>query len=314
MDSASSPCNSRLQVCYYITGHGLGHATRSLELIQHLLASDEFDVHVVTNVKADFFYSGLRDCGLSEHALSADRFTHTQRMIDTGAVQSDVFTVDPLATLRLYEERIHRNRQSLLQDEVVWLKERRVQLVLVDASPLGCRAGAEAGAKVVLLSNFSWDFCFDSMLQLLRGNGDEQRDEAAFDELQTVVQQCADDSASCDLYLQLPGETPLPKSSLRNTMKLKQGPLIVRPMRQTAAAPRSDEADARIRTSYYRSSDVSQYDAFVASMRKEFDIPSGKKVLLLGFGGHATSWKLRDEALPEGWVCLTLGERIVNNT
>ncbi len=35
------------------------------------------------------------------------------------------------------------------------------------------------------------------------------------------------------------------------------------------------------------------------NLREELGIPVNKKLLLLGFGGHATDWQLRDEALPE---------------
>lgn len=43
-----------------------------------------------------------------------------------------------------------------------------------------------------------------------------------------------------------------------------------------------------------------------SELRKELQIPENHKVLLLGFGGHATEWHLQDHFLPQGWYCLVL--------
>lgn len=43
-----------------------------------------------------------------------------------------------------------------------------------------------------------------------------------------------------------------------------------------------------------------------ADVRNKWNIPLDSKVLLLGFGGFDTVWKLQDIFLPTGWICLVL--------
>lgn len=256
---------SRTDVCYYITGHGLGHATRSLEVIRILLSSKKFNVHIVTQVKKEFFASNLTE-------FDSSMFTYTCRALDTGAHQQDVFVVDMVQSLAQYSSNIHHNRQALLDYEVQWLKDKLITLVLVDATPLGCEAGRLAGVTSVVVSNFTWDFCYKEMLRevsvldVLTAQQRHQYDE--------MVDQCELDSSACSYYLQLPGATPLP--SHLDPSKLVRGPLLARGVRNS-------------------------------NLRAELSIPTNVRILLLGFGGHSAAWQLQDSFLPQGWICLVLG-------
>lgn len=259
------PVKSRCNVCYYITGHGLGHATRSIEVVRILLSSNKFNVHVVTQVNEDFFASNLSE-------FDSSIFTYSHRALDTGAYQQDVFVVDMIQSLTQYTSSVHQNRQTLLEFEVQWLKSKRISLVLVDATPLGCEAGRLAGITTVVVSNFTWDYCYKVMLDeviALKVLTPEQ-----IIQHHAMVEQCDMDSSSCDYYLQLPGATPLPANL--DKRKLVHGPLLARGVRN-------------------------------ANLRTELNIPPHMRVLLLGFGGHSAAWQLRDSCLPENWICFVLG-------
>lgn len=270
MESSHSVRKTPCEVCYYITGHGLGHATRSLELIRVLLKSGHFNVHVVTQVHADFFWAGLKDYQLNGNA--AGRFSHSCRALDSGASQSDVFTVDAMESLKQYSVKVNNHREDLVSFEVNWLKERSVGLVLVDATPLGCEIGRRAGAVTVLISNFSWDFCYREMMDIAFDQGQLTLDQHALYE--AMVSQCEADSSACSYYLQLPGCTPPPRGF--DVSKLVQGPLIARGQRKLLT-------------------------------RADMSLPSDAHILLVGFGGHSAAWSLRDSFLPPGWCCLVLG-------
>jgi hypothetical protein len=115
-----------------------------------------------------------------------------------------------------------------------------VDMVIVDATPLGCAAGKLASIPTVLLTNFTWDFCFREMLQKpyvqdsLNSNHKkaktaeqpkvvhptdtmnaekEKKKEAAcavtLGDYEEMVSQCTADSFSCDWYIKLPGQTPI---------------------------------------------------------------------------------------------------------
>jgi len=152
----------------------------------------------------------------------------------------------------------------------------------VDATPLGCAAGKLANIPTILLTNFTWDYCFREML-LTEGVQKElmptttECKSSIFLEYEEMIMQCNKDSFSCDYYIKLPGQTP--NKSSTSSFKTIDGPLIAR----------LATADARIR------------------IRKSLGISDDQKILLLGFGGHDTDWNLENRFLPDGWVCLILG-------
>ena len=154
-----------------------------------------------------------------------------------------------------------------------WLVSKSISLVLCDATPLSCIAGKTAGAKVILVTNFTWDFCYREMLRTVIADG--RCSPEMLIEYQEMVDQCSKDTCMCDLYLQYPGKTQLP---LGFNGKVVDGPLIAR-------CPRNH------------------------GLRQELGFASNEKVLLLGFGGHDMAWSFNDNFLPSGWSCCVLGAK-----
>eukprot|EP01039_Chlorochromonas_danica_P002222 gene2222-2426_t len=256
-----------IPVAYYITGHGLGHATRSLELIRGLLLTKRFKVLSISNVPTAFFLQELQNWGIPlQSDLGESLYSHFERNLDTGAVQKDVIRMDTLSTLERYFTVIHTHREDLLHLESEWLQSHHVKLVLLDATPLGSIAGRLAGAKVVFVTNFTWDFIFRSMRDhLIETHHDVEKYEK-------MIQVCEEDVCACNHIIRYPGATPLPASFKEDAVI--RGPLISRPVR---------DFDLRSRL-----------------CGKE------EKLLLLGFGGHAVDWHLNDSFLPAGWKCVVL--------
>ena len=98
---------AQLHVAYYVTGHGFGHATRSLGLIANFLTSG-YRVDIITSMKPEFFLSSL-DPGVPVGQLSI-----LSRNLDAGASQLDALTMDLTKTLETYYESIHVKYQTLL--------------------------------------------------------------------------------------------------------------------------------------------------------------------------------------------------------
>ena len=234
-----------------VTGHGFGHASRSLVTIQALLDRG-FHVEVVTSVSPVFF----------QQAIPSIRVHH--RRLDTGAYQANALEVDQQKTLDWYKTDIYTNHDSLVELEVTFLIEHRADLVLSDATPLACIAGKKAGAKVAVLSNFCWDFIFNEMYLSTARSQPEVAD---------MISQVSLDYSAADLLLLYPGGTPL----LASFKSIISVPLLSRHATMTPAA-----------------------------VRDKWNIPSNCKILLLGFGGFDTVWKLQDYFLPPGWICLVL--------
>jgi L-arabinokinase len=264
-----------INVAYYITGHGFGHVTRSLELIRGLLRSNRFRVHVVTNIPLSFFESELLEFDIDIRSSSSSSwsefFRYWQRNLDTGGIQRDVIHMDPLRTLDAFYQQIHCQREALLAVEVAWLQAQDISLALLDATTLACRAGRQAGVKTVFVSNFSWDFIYQESLKDLHTLGLLENE----DNYASMIATATEDMMECTHYIRYPGRVPLPPTF--DVSKSSLGPLITRPLRNP-----------------HLRSEVTA------------NLPTNTRVLLLGFGGHATDWRLRDDFLPTGWVCFVL--------
>lgn len=134
-----------LSIAYYCTGHGLGHATRALEVCRHLVERGH-SVTVVTGAPARVF--------LQE--VPSSRFVFRKAVLDCGSKQLDPFTVDMKGSLEEYHNTCVVNRESMLESEAQWLQSNRIDLVVSDVVPIACAAAAAAGVPAVCVSNFSW--------------------------------------------------------------------------------------------------------------------------------------------------------------
>lgn len=239
-------------------------------------------MHVVCSLSRAVFEEVLK---ANEHF--ADLFHFHNRTLDTGAVQDGPFRVQPLATLQRYHDTVHLQHGELVAQEVAFLARHGITDVVADATPVACAAGRAAGCRSVsILSNFTWDGMFASMLEELpegpRGEGRAAHDAqmAAF---ASMVRQCERDYCAATAYLQLPGATPPPPGFDSN--RVVPLPLLSRQATSPASAVRCAMEPA---------------GAAAAS-------GDTCKVLLLGFGGHSAEWTLVDSALPVGWRCWVLG-------
>ncbi|KAI8470791.1 MAG: Transglutaminase-like superfamily-domain-containing protein [Monoraphidium minutum] len=202
-----------LSIAYYCTGHGLGHATRAIEVCKHLVARGH-TVTVVTGAPARVFLQ----------QVPAARFTLRKAVLDCGSKQLDPFTVDTRGSLEEYHRTAVAHRDELLAAEVwwlritrtdlvvSWLRITRTDLVVSDVVPIACAAAAQAGIPAVAVTNFSWDFIYSEYLTAQRRS-----------EFRQLVWQIALDYASAALLLRLPGHVPMPAFQA-----VEDVPLVVR--------------------------------------------------------------------------------------
>lgn len=133
----------------YISGHGYGHAARTIEVL-NALRDRKPDLRIVIR-----------------SAVSAQLVTRTVRpgielqplTCDTGAVQVDSLQLDHAETIRratafmaAFDERV--------AGEAARLRQLGASLVLADIPPLGIAAGHAAGLPTVAMGNFTWDWIY----------------------------------------------------------------------------------------------------------------------------------------------------------
>ena len=137
-------------IAFYISGHGFGHASRDVEVINALgRMAPEVPVAVRTSAPRWLFDLTLtRPVDLATVEC------------DTGVVQIDSLSLDEAETMRRAEA-FHADLDASAASEAEWLRAAGARLVVADIPPLACVAAYRAGLPVVALGNFTWDWIYE---------------------------------------------------------------------------------------------------------------------------------------------------------
>jgi UDP:flavonoid glycosyltransferase YjiC (YdhE family) len=133
----------------YISGHGFGHASRTIELLNALSdRAPSLRIHVRSEVAPWLF-----------EATARPGIEVTRVACDTGAVQIDSLRLDEVETIRRAET-FMRDFPVRVAGESQALVALGATLVVADAPPLGIAAARQAGVPAILLGNFTWDWIY----------------------------------------------------------------------------------------------------------------------------------------------------------
>ncbi len=141
-----------MTVVFYISGHGFGHASREIEVINAVFARlPNARIIVRTSAARWLFERTLRGPADVQHAVC-----------DTGAVQQGSLVVDVPATIRAAADfHAPAHFETRVDEEARVLERVGAQLVIADVPPLAFAAAARAGVPAVALSNFTWDWIYE---------------------------------------------------------------------------------------------------------------------------------------------------------
>jgi len=136
-------------VVSYVSGHGLGHASRSTELVAELLRQrDDLRVVIRTSVRPSAF-----------DRLPRDRVRVEPCETDTGVVQIDSLRPDIEDTARRAAA-FYREFDRRVADEADRLRRSGATVVIGDVPPLAIAAAHHARLPSVVLANFTWDWIY----------------------------------------------------------------------------------------------------------------------------------------------------------
>jgi L-arabinokinase len=137
-------------IVFYITGHGLGHATRDIEVIK-AIAALEPSARIVVRTSAPRWVFEANAPGLIELQPFES---------DTGVVQLDPTRIDEQASVRRAAA-FYADFDRRASDEAAVLKTMRPDVVLGDIPPLAFEAADRAGIPSIAISNFTWDWIYE---------------------------------------------------------------------------------------------------------------------------------------------------------
>ena len=142
-----------ISVLYYISGHGYGHAVRSGQVIRRLKeACPELEFHVRTTAPRWF----LQDLPFPVY--------HENRPVDVGIVQQDSLEMNVRKTLESCQI-FHERMPTLIEDELAFIQQKKVRLILGDIPPLCFEISWRASLPSVAIGNFTWDWIYRAYLQ-----------------------------------------------------------------------------------------------------------------------------------------------------
>jgi hypothetical protein len=148
----SSFCNLHHMnpLVWYVSGHGFGHASRDIEVINALRERrPDLPVIVRTSTKRWIFDLTLK---------TAVEFQHVEA--DTGIAQIDSLRLDEAETLRRAAA-FYADFDRRVAAEAGFLREAGARLVVGDIPPLAFSGEGEVDVPSIALSNFTWDWIYE---------------------------------------------------------------------------------------------------------------------------------------------------------
>ena len=130
-------------LCYYITGHGFGHAIRATQVLKAL--PPDLPLILKTTAPERLF----------REELPGRAFEYISAEYDCGCLQSDSVTVLQRETLARYGEMAARNA-ARLPDEIAFLQQKGVRCVVSDVPSFPLHAAQAAGVTSFAVANFTW--------------------------------------------------------------------------------------------------------------------------------------------------------------
>ena len=135
-------------ICFYVSGHGFGHASRDVELIRALQRRVP-DLRVTIRTMAPrWLFDGLGRSVAVEHAV-----------VDTGMSQIDSLHIDEDDTAR-QAAAFYDSFDRRVAAEAGALGRIQADLVVGDIPPLAFAAAAAAGLPSIAVGNFTWDWIY----------------------------------------------------------------------------------------------------------------------------------------------------------
>ena len=133
-----------MSVVFYISGHGFGHASRSIELINAIIDRQPDRRVIVRSQVAAWLFARTAHPAVELHAVETD----------TGVVQIDSLRLDAAATITRAAA-FMRTFEARVDAEAALLRSVGARIVIADLPPLGIAAADAAGVPAVAFGNFT---------------------------------------------------------------------------------------------------------------------------------------------------------------
>ena len=132
-----------------VTSHGFGHAVRVASVAAQIQKLCPDLVLIFATTAPEW---------LLKSYVSGD-FIYRPRIFDVGVIQKDSLTMDKEAT-RHKMQAIKAQQEVIIAEEVAFIQQNDVGLILADIPPLATQIAKKAQIPCWMMSNFGWDFIY----------------------------------------------------------------------------------------------------------------------------------------------------------
>jgi len=146
--SLPNPGSNRV-IAFYISGHGFGHASRAIEVVNALAALSPSTTIIIRTAAARWLFDVTLRAAAEYHHV----------VCDVGVLQTDSLHLDIPGTFREAAS-FYADLDRRAEDEAAFLRRHRADLVVADMPPLAFSAAAKAGVPSVAMGNFTWDWIY----------------------------------------------------------------------------------------------------------------------------------------------------------
>jgi L-arabinokinase len=136
-------------IVFYVSGHGFGHASRCIEVINAILTRRP-ETRIGVRTAAPRWLFDLTVKG---------KVTFSTLECDTGVVQIDALSLDEADTIRRAAA-FHSDLVTRAASETRVLRELGAGIIVGDIPPLAFAVGGAAGIPSIGLGNFTWDWIY----------------------------------------------------------------------------------------------------------------------------------------------------------
>ena len=143
---------------FCVSGHGFGHASRVIEVINAIRRQDPRTPVIVRTAAARWLFDLTLTSPVEFHQLACD----------PGVVQIDSLRLDAAETIR-HAAAFYDDFPARVARETAFLRQVRARAVIADIPPLGLAAAAAAGIPAIAFGNFTWDWIYRAYEEELRG-------------------------------------------------------------------------------------------------------------------------------------------------
>ena len=140
-----------MNIAFYITGHGFGHAARSIEIINALYKKGAVTkLYLRTSVPEWFFFDSF------DGKIDYD---YHHELIDVGVVQKDALRLDKKATLFSIAAFLD-SWNDLILKETSDLRSKNIDLIISDITPVAFLIADKLNLPSIAISNFIWSWIY----------------------------------------------------------------------------------------------------------------------------------------------------------